>query len=180
MKIVDQHIEVQKVEREKHKPDGWIQKGVKEITRYENGRVRVRTLNEQDSRTQQQFKDVTDVNLIIAKYRKGEEITHVNRKAGVYADVSQISDFQQALDKVLEAQHAFSTINAETRLRFQNDPAKFIEFLRDPNNEEEAIKMGLVERKPAPKPSLEDTIQELNTTIKSQQKPKKPAPQPEE
>jgi len=35
-----------------------------------NGRIKVQTINNQDTRTQQQFKDDVDVNNIIKKYKR--------------------------------------------------------------------------------------------------------------
>lgn len=120
---------------------------MKKVTK--NGdRVRVATVNAEPSKTQQQFRDQCDVNLIIAKYKKTGEITHLARQRGIYADVSSITDYRDSLQKVLDAQSAFGTLPSHLRVRFANDPQRLLEFLQDPNNYEEGIQLGLLTPKP--------------------------------
>lgn len=108
----------------------------------------VETINELPSITQQQWKDQCDVNNIVAKYQDTGELTHVARQKGVYADISQIGDYHQSLQKVMDANSAFMTLPAEVRLRFANDPAQFIAFTADPDkNYDEGVKLGLFEPK---------------------------------
>lgn len=112
-----------------------------------NGTLRVATVNTEPTRTQQQFKDECDVNLIMKKYHQTGEIYHINRKQGVYADLSEVGDFQQMLHTVMEVQHTFDTLPAEVRAKFHNDPAELIEFVKDPKNFEEGLKLGIYENK---------------------------------
>lgn len=116
---------------------------MKEIIIEENGRKRVQTINTEPSRTDQSWKDMCDVNLIVAKYKKTGEWFHLARKQGVYADVSEISDYNVSLQKVLNAQNAFNALPSELRNRFGNDPAKLLEFIQDPKNYDEGVKLGL-------------------------------------
>lgn len=122
-------------------------KGDKEIIKYENGRTRVRTINEEKTRTQQQFKDQCDVNNIMSKYLKTGEIHHLARKAGVYADVSNITDYHGMLLQVQDAANAFMALPSSIRIRFNNDPQELLQFLQDPKNLEEGTKLGLFEPK---------------------------------
>lgn len=124
---------------------------MKKITN-QNGRIRVQTINEEPTRTQQHYKDQCDVNNIIAKYKKTGVITHLARSQGVYADVSQITDYQTSLQKVMDAQNAFSTLPSELRLRFNNDPQQLLAFLQDPKNYDEGVTLGLYEQKTEPTP----------------------------
>ena len=48
------------------------------------------------------------------------------------------------------AQEQFAALDAAVRSRFDNDPAKFLEFTADPANADEMVKMGLAVAKPAP------------------------------
>lgn len=114
-----------------------------------DGSIMVATVNEEPSKTQQQFKDECDVNNIVKKYETTGEWLHLTKRQGVYADVSEIKDYHQSLDKVQRANDAFMSLPAEMRLRFKNDPGQLLEFLADPKNKEEGIKLGLYE-KPAP------------------------------
>lgn len=114
----------------------------------EEGRVRVvRRFNKADEKTQQHFKDEVDINRIWSKYKASGELHHQARQAGVYADVSKISDYHSAMDKIMAADNAFGSLPADLRLRFKNDPALFLEFLRDPRNYDEGVKLGIYELK---------------------------------
>jgi len=123
---------------------------MKEIIKLENGNVRVRTINKNPSRTQQQFVEQCDVNNIMKKYRVTGQITHLNTKQGVYADMSSIKNYQENLNTVIEAQNAFMALPSDVRKRFSNDPAELIDFLADKKNDEEAIKLGLKIKKNVP------------------------------
>lgn len=109
-----------------------------------------------ESLTQQQFKQECDVNHILAKYRKTNMITHLNKHQGQYGDFATAEDYQETLHRVMQAQDSFQQIPADVRARFNNDPARLIDFLSKPENNEEAIKLGL-RQKPAPQP---ETLQQ--------------------
>ena len=109
-----------------------------------------------ESLTQQQFKEECDVNHILAKYRKTNMITHLNKHQGQYGDFATAEDYQETLHRVMQAQDSFQQIPADVRARFNNDPARLIDFLSKPENNDEAIKLGL-RQKPLPKT---ETLQE--------------------
>lgn len=109
------------------------------------GRVRVQTLNDDPSMTQQQFADECDINHIMKRYEKTGEIVHRNSKQGVYADFSEIKNYHEMMDQVLYAQEAFLTLPAKIRARFRNDPGQLLSFLDDSKNLKEAEELGLLE-----------------------------------
>lgn len=137
------------------------------ITRRPNGTKRVVTVPEGLTRTQQQFKDQCDVNNIIAKFKKTGSITHVrNAQTGVYADLTNLPDLQEAHQIVNSANAAFEAIPASIRQRFGHDPQQFINFLADPSNDDEAIKLGLKTLKtPPPQDPILTELKTLNTTL---------------
>lgn len=114
----------------------------------ENGSLRVATIFTKPSRTQQHHAEACDVNNIVAKYKKTGEFVHRARSAGVYADISQISDYQSAVIKIQDAQSAFSLLPASARLKFNNDPGNLIAFMQDPNNYDEGVELGIFEKRP--------------------------------
>lgn len=118
-----------------------------QITPRRKGR-RVATHDETPSMTQQHFKDQCDVNKIIAKYKKTGEITHLAKTPAMYKDLSNVPTYQEALDTVLRADQAFANLPARMREKFQNQPAKLLEFLEDPKNKEEGIKLGIYQPEP--------------------------------
>ena len=113
----------------------------------ENGRTRVVTAFTEPSKTQQQFKKDCDVNVIIKKYRQGHAITHISKHEGGYGDFTEISSYQDALDKVITLNQEFSRLPSEIRTRFNNDPGRLIDFINDERNTDEAIRLGLLEKK---------------------------------
>lgn len=133
-----------------------------------NGKIGVRVIFEEETPTQQQFKESTDVNNIIAQYRKTGELP-LSNKTGTYADMSEIPDYQVALNTVIQAQHAFDDLPSEIRDRFQYDPNRLIKFLQDSKNDDEAIKLGLKVKKPDPTPT---PTKSNNTPEKSPDAPK--------
>lgn len=162
MKLIDERREGDKLIR-KYDRDGKLYTSVE-------------TINEQESMTQQQYKDDCDVNLIIKKYIETGSVTHVRNAAeGVYADLTDLPSFEEAMKTVAEASAAFETVPAHIRLRFNNDPGQFISFLDNPENDEEAIKLNLKVRRQAPPPDpILTTLNQIsqNTTPKPTSKSK--------
>lgn len=111
------------------------------------GRTKVVTVNLEPSKTQQQFKDEVEINNIVKKYKRTGTWHHQASKAGIYADVSQMTDYKESVDKVMKAQEAFSLLPSELRTRFANDPSQLLAFLQDQNNREEAEKLGLINKR---------------------------------
>lgn len=98
------------------------------------------------SRTKQCFQSECDINTILKKYRKTGLLEHVNRFGGDYSDVSGVGDYQQSLNQVMLAQDMFESLPADIRTKFGNDPGRFLDFVEDPQNEEELIELGLKPR----------------------------------
>ena len=111
-----------------------------------NGTRIIGIQNEEDSRTDPSFADECNVNNIVKKFKNTGQITHLAKREGVYADVSTVTDLLTATIQVQKASEAFKTIPAELRRKLNEDPAQLIEFLNDPQNDEEAIYYGLKER----------------------------------
>lgn len=143
---------------------------LKLIIKRPNGTTRVASIPRGKTRTQQQFKDQVNVNNIMKKYKQTGTITHVrNGQSGVYTDLTNI-DYQQAADAVLKAQSAFEQIPSDVRQRFNHNPQELIEFLKNPENDQEAIKLKLKnppKPKPEPDPLLTE-MQNLTQEIKKQ------------
>jgi len=109
------------------------------------------------SKTDQSFRQEVNVNSIMDKYRKGQQITHVRQNAGIYADVSNVPDLAGAFEKVRQASSTFATLPAEIRERLNNDPRNLEGFLVNPANKDLAMKYGLIQKKSAEVPSDEST-----------------------
>ncbi len=106
--------------------------------------TRVQFENEGPSMTQQNFRDETNINNILAKYAKTGLIDHINKYSGRYENMPDEDDFHAAMNLVLDAQSMFFELPSDLRSRFENDPGQFLEFLDNPENIDELREMGLM------------------------------------
>lgn len=105
-----------------------------------------------DEPAQQQFKDECDINQIMARYQRTEVMDlRSNFQSGVYADLASMPDYLEAQTIVANAQSAFHDLPAEIRVKFDNDPARFLQFVEDPKNADRFEEYGLTKPKEAPK-----------------------------
>lgn len=107
-------------------------------------------LCEDPSLAQQHMKEETDINNIVERWTRTGIPPEVNATPQ-YGDFTGVSDYHSAMNAVIAADQAFMTLDAKTRAKFDNDPAKLLAFLSDEKNREEAIELGLVA-----KPSMQD------------------------
>lgn len=94
------------------------------------------------SLAQQSARDETDINVIVRKFGLTGQLPQ-GLRIPTYGDFDQIDDFRTALEMVTMAQHTFDQLPAELRVRFGNDPVRFVDFCEDPKNLEELRKLGL-------------------------------------
>lgn len=105
------------------------------------------------SRVASEFKDESDVNVILRKYSNTGVWSSVARGRPRHGDFSHApADFMEALTLVNDARDAFMDLPSTLRKRFGNDPAEFVAFCSDEANREEAIRLGLIS---APEPLVE-------------------------
>lgn len=104
-----------------------------------------------ERRVKQSFVAECDINTILKEYSVTGQLKHISAKAaqGAYMDLPDNLDFQQSLEIVKAAEVAFAGLPSKTRDRFANDPARFLAFMSDPENQAEAIKLGLATQRPA-------------------------------
>lgn len=98
-------------------------------------------------RTKQSFKAECDINNIMARFTRTGVLDFTNRREAQYGDVTGL-DYQRAMDIVVQAKAMFAELPSGIRSRFQNEPAMFLEFVQDPANAEEMVKMGLAKARP--------------------------------
>lgn len=104
---------------------------------------------EDPSLTQQQFKEDVDINVLLERFKVTGQMPQGVRLP-TYGDFSAVTDFRSAQDAILKAKNAFMELPASVRAKFDNDPQKLLEFVSDPANKEEAIKMGLFNKPSEP------------------------------
>lgn len=104
------------------------------------------------SLTRQEFQEEADINNIIDQYET-HGILPDTRPEGAFGDFTDpvLSNYQEAQNIVVGARELFERLPARIRERFHNDAASLIDFVQDPDNREEAIKLGIV-KPPEPPP----------------------------
>lgn len=116
---------------------------------------------EDEGLVQQHMRDECDINIIMAKYKATGELTHVREGAAQFGDFSAVLDYQEAANRIIEADALFMELPASVRDRFTNDPGKFLDFATNPDNLEEMRSMGLAPPAPLPpQPSLVKVVAE--------------------
>jgi phage internal scaffolding protein len=94
------------------------------------------------SLTQQQFKEEADINTIVDRFMK---TGHLPDPVSMpqYIDYEGVFDFQSAMNVVRQADENFMRMDAKVRARFHNSPQEFLEFFANPDNMDEAVRLGL-------------------------------------
>lgn len=92
------------------------------------------------SLTRQSEKDSCDINKIVNTYRQTGRLPQLRQ--GLYADISQMGDYREALEQVRTADEMFYQLPSDLRLHFDNDPAVFLDFVSDPENIDEMKQLG--------------------------------------
>ena len=113
-----------------------------------------------ESLTQEHFAESCDINRIMEDYTYTGIMPE--KPGAVYGDFTNVNDYQQLLNRLMETQENFLSMPPDVRARFGNDPAQFIAFCEDPANLPEMQKLGF-------------TSEEYNqTTVKTAATPAEP------
>jgi len=119
------------------------------------------------SRTQQQFKEEADVNFIVNRAKKTGLLTDPRRpgtREPKFGDFTLVPNFHQQQAQIAQATQEFERLPALIRERFKNDVGTFMEFIGDPENVEEAVKLGLLPESRLAKKSMEERRGEGHAT----------------
>lgn len=122
---------------------------LRSLGNYDVDKVSVETglVCDDPSLAQQQFKDECDINTILERFNVTGQLP-VSPLQPQFGDFSGITDYQTALNAVLDAQESFDALPARVRERFANDPAAFVDFCLDAANRDEMKALGLIEGAP--------------------------------
>jgi len=99
--------------------------------------------NPNAGKTIQSVKDECDIKNIIRKHDAGELILNTQKAAAQYGDFSELNEFQESMNIIAKATQSFAQIPSEIRKRFGNDAGAFHEFVTNPENQDQMVKMGL-------------------------------------
>jgi phage internal scaffolding protein len=109
---------------------------------FERNRV-ITDYSSQPSLTKSEFKDECDINNVVKRALRTGVLPGVDREA-LYGDFSQVEDYATAQIKIAEAKSEFEQLPSGIKEKFDNDVANLLDFVDDPENEAEAIKLGLL------------------------------------
>lgn len=110
---------------------------------------RVQLRFEQPSLTKQSMAAETDINVIMAKYQRTGLISHWMH-GGSYEDLTNATNYHDAMNMILDAQDAFMQLPARVRKHFGNDPAQLMAAIDDPSRADELRELGILAEVPEP------------------------------
>lgn len=113
-----------------------------------------------ESLTHQEFKEECDINTIIDRFGIGENPIEA-QKWVTNVDIADAPDnYMDVMNQLNEARDQFMSLPAKVRSNFDNDPAQFVDFVSNPANGDEMVRLGLASVREAPPPSDTDRIVE--------------------
>lgn len=122
------------------------------------------------SLTDQQYKRDCDIYCILQDFgATGRLPVHGE---GVSGDFSEIGDYQKCLDRINRAKDDFMSLPSDIRARFGNDPAAYVDFVLDPANTEECLRIGLKVKNEV-KPTSEELLGEIAKNTRKEVSPPK-------
>ena len=98
--------------------------------------------------THQSFAKDADINNIMAKYLvTGVLVDPLNVDSGRrprFGDFSDLVDYPTMVSRINQAQADFMTLPSDVRAKFSNSVEECLNFIADPANVREAVKLGLL------------------------------------
>lgn len=102
---------------------------------------------------EQSHKAEVDINQIIKRHAgRADLIAATGHVQGLVFDENPTNDFQEMMNMMIQGKESFLSLPSEVRNHFGNNPAKFMDFVRDPSNSEQLINWGL-QQPPEPPPA---------------------------
>lgn len=105
---------------------------------------------------EQNHKQEVDINNIIRRH--GIDMiakTAAMSQPQYIMDENPNNDFQEAMLIVAKARESFESMPSHIRKRFSNSPAEYLDFVQNPQNKDELIKLGLATEPPKPADPIE-------------------------
>jgi phage internal scaffolding protein len=102
------------------------------------------TFPEDSPYTKQEFAEESDINTIMARYQSTGIMPSMNETYPQFLDVTG-NDFAEHMQIIVEARELFESLPSALRERFNNDPARFLDFTSNhAENGAEMAKLGLL------------------------------------
>lgn len=106
----------------------------------------------------EEFAKEADINFLLARFKNTGSFYSVDEMARAtrrpqFGDFTGIPDYQASLDKMNKALEMFAELPLKVRQRFHDSPIELLAFMQDEKNLDEAIELGIVEKKSVEKPA---------------------------
>ena len=105
------------------------------MTKKRKRKVAPTVFGESDKAAKQSFKTQCDINSIIDKAMRTGVLSHVNKHAEFYADMTDF-DYEEAQNEIARTNSAFYELPAELRSEFNNNPGAFRTYVSQATPEE--------------------------------------------
>lgn len=96
-----------------------------------------------ESRTKQSFKDDCDINIVVERHARTGFLNTIQAPPPMYLDLASVQDWKTAMDHMTSMNTYFMELPAAVRAEFDNDPAKFTDFLAAHDAHEQLKDLGL-------------------------------------
>lgn len=108
---------------------------------------------EDESLTQQHFATDADINVLAERFGiKSGPMPKVIMNPSHFGDFRGAPDLREALEIMREVDEQFYTLSPKLRAKFHNKPAELWDFVHDPENFDEGVKLGIFNAPPPPNP----------------------------
>jgi len=127
------------------------------------------------SRTKQNERDRCDIRNIIKRYKTtGKLPLSAHAQNGpMFGEFHNLPTYHEMSNIIIEARAKFMSLPSALRKDFDNDPGEMIAFLQNPENKEEAIRMGLMVPPPRKKPDVTDQLNDIKEALTPPKEPQK-------
>lgn len=96
-----------------------------------------------DGMTEQHHKEACDIKNIMRKVEKEGILNHVAQYKGEYLNMATATDFREAMTVLADTNSMWETVPSRIRNEFANDPARYLEFMQNPDNYQAIKDLGL-------------------------------------
>lgn len=110
------------------------------------------TVNNRPSETVQSDKHDADINVIYRKFAKTGLIDSLNSAEVNYMDISEFTDFADAMRNIRVAEMEFMKLPSKVREIFNHDPAEWLDAAHDPEKRQALVEAGFIEGPPVSAP----------------------------
>lgn len=123
------------------------------------------------SLTEQHHKDACDIHNILKRAQQTGVMEHMAKYEGTYGTMPSGDEFHAHMNALKAAESMFESVPSFLRNRFENDPAKFLDYISNNKNYDEMEKQGFdvshltKPAPPEPKTKVENATPEVSSQV---------------